>query len=145
MTFCHNHSKPNLLVEGGHSSPGGWTSLWAISPPPQLLMLLVFSCSQLPKGMDVLMAQLGTGGQSAAALAFLANCIKDHGAVAAAIELFRKVSQGSMSPEGYHCRILFVLPWPSCSVQFYMRCPVFSGRGYGAKQQQLQSELHPRP
>ena len=37
------------------------------------------------------MAQLGSGGRSAAALAFLANCVKDHGAVAASIELFRNV------------------------------------------------------
>lgn len=54
--------------------------------------------SQPPQGLEVLRAQLGSGGQSAAALAFLANCVKDHGAVTAAVELFRNVSISPFLP-----------------------------------------------
>ena len=57
--------------------------------------------AQLPQGLEVLRAQLGIGGQSAAALAFLANCVKDHGAVTAAVELFRNVSISLLLPGSY--------------------------------------------
>ncbi|KAG1659788.1 hypothetical protein FOA52_015889 [Chlamydomonas sp. UWO 241] len=53
---------------------------------------LLAACLVLPGGMDLLYAELGAGGDSAAALAFLGNAVKEHGAVAASVELFAKVA-----------------------------------------------------
>jgi hypothetical protein len=64
-----------------------------------VLLLLIAACllaRQAPGGLDLLYHELsstqGAGGStSAAAYAFLATCVKDHGAVDAAISLLSKV------------------------------------------------------
>ena len=44
----------------------------------------------MPEGMAALRAELDGGGETDAAMAFLATAIKDHGAVPASNSLFRK-------------------------------------------------------
>ena len=51
--------------------------------------LTLAKCLQMPEGMAVLRAELDGGGETDAAMAFLATAIKDHGAVPASNSLFR--------------------------------------------------------
>ena len=51
--------------------------------------LTLAKCLQTPEGMAVLRAELDGGGETDAAMAFLATAIKDHGAVPASNSLFR--------------------------------------------------------
>lgn len=46
-------------------------------------------CLQKPEGMAALHAELAAGGETDAAMAFLATAIKDHGAVPASNSLYR--------------------------------------------------------
>lgn len=73
-----------------------------LGPPVQLraALILIRSCAvcavardraQAPGGLEALFSELGhAGAESAAALAFLSVCVKDHGAVGQAIELLRR-------------------------------------------------------
>ena len=54
-----------------------------------LCRLTLAKCLQSPEGMTALRAELDGGGETDAAMAFLATAIKDHGAVAASNSLFR--------------------------------------------------------
>ena len=49
-------------------------------------------CLQRPEGMAALRAELAAGGETDAAMAFLATAIKDHGAVPASNSLYRSVT-----------------------------------------------------
>ena len=49
-------------------------------------------CLQKPEGMTALRAELAAGGETDAAMAFLATAIKDHGAVPASNSLYRSVA-----------------------------------------------------
>ena len=49
-------------------------------------------CLQKPEGMAALHAELAAGGETDAAMAFLATAIKDHGAVPASNSLYRSVT-----------------------------------------------------
>lgn len=51
--------------------------------------LTLAKCLQSPEGMAALRAELDGGGETDAAMAFLATAIKDHGAVPASNSLFR--------------------------------------------------------
>lgn len=51
--------------------------------------LTLAKCLQSPEGMTALRAELDGGGETDAAMAFLATAIKDHGAVPASNSLFR--------------------------------------------------------
>lgn len=51
--------------------------------------LALANCLQSPEGMAALRAELDGGGETDAAMAFLATAIKDHGAVPASNSLFR--------------------------------------------------------
>ena len=67
--------------------------MYRLGPGGTIIVLMI--CTnlhpQLPKAMEVLMELLGSGGKSASALAFLANCVKDHGAIPASVKLFKMV------------------------------------------------------
>lgn len=62
--------------------------------------LALAKCLQMPEGMAVLRAELDGGGETDAAMAFLATAIKDHGAVPASNSLFRcaTAQQQSLTP-----------------------------------------------
>lgn len=54
--------------------------------------LALAKCLQRPEGMAALRAELDGGGETDAAMAFLATAIKDHGAVPASNMLFRSAT-----------------------------------------------------
>lgn len=59
--------------------------------------LTLAKCLQMPEGMAVLRAELDGGGETDAAMAFLATAIKDHGAVPASNSLFRCATRQQQS------------------------------------------------
>eukprot|EP00955_Chlamydomonas_euryale_P045592 353183-Chlamydomonas_euryale.AAC.15 len=93
MAFAHQFTRTHYATK---TFPGARLQL-----PPSFLNQQCFChasplhgrsyCVQLPGGMDQLYAELGSGVNSAAALAFLANAVKDKGAVMPAVALFAKV------------------------------------------------------
>ncbi|GAX80742.1 hypothetical protein CEUSTIGMA_g8177.t1 [Chlamydomonas eustigma] len=68
---------------------------------------LLAQCLMLSSSLDVMMAQIG--GSSAAAMAYLANCVKDHGAVTAAVQLFLKAVLLEPSSSTYSLNYLHAL------------------------------------
>ena len=62
--------------------------------PLVLCRMTLAKCLQKPEGMAALRAELAAGGETDAAMAFLATAIKDHGAVPASNTLYRSGIRG---------------------------------------------------
>ncbi|KAL0051898.1 hypothetical protein WJX82_004074 [Trebouxia sp. C0006] len=76
------------------------------APDDQEIRLTLAKCLQRPEGMAALRAELDGGGETDAAMAFLATAIKDHGAVPASNMLFRRALELKPSSPSYALNLM---------------------------------------
>ncbi|DBA71347.1 TPA: hypothetical protein ACH3X2_011156 [Trebouxia sp. C0005] len=110
----NDHHQSGLIVYAKMASEGGMVRdavqvlirVLIRAPDDQEIRLTLAKCLQRPEGMAALRAELDGGGETDAAMAFLATAIKDHGAVPASNMLFRRALELKPSSPSYALNLM---------------------------------------